>query len=334
MQRRDRNESPTTPQTGRGEPAGRGDGDRGPSARRTQRFVFCQALLSPRISTLPRFQSYAVKMPTRRKGHGWIPRLRCSTLSHSRGRLLHAGGKGQGRLRLRVTLPQRFRQTSAVAGDSEKAETAARRRSLCVRSESSMSGCFLRGSHSEVCRCLSSALSSQGGRVACRSWELRHRQDGQEGPRPRPARSLLPPPPPVLVFLKQTASPPPLPFQHRSRLSRAGKSLQRPPDTHAPVCSEYLPGFLEVAKQRCLVKVFWNILSACYKIVENYGQFPLRDSVRGHRAVWLELGFAPPIRPSCLKKSEVPWPLHHRESPLTKENTGLAKSSEGANRGM
>lgn len=48
------------------------------------------------------------------------------------------------------------------------------------------------------------------------------------------------------------------------------------PARHAPVRSEgkyssrYLPGFLEVVRQRCLLKAFWNVLSACYKIVENY----------------------------------------------------------------
>lgn len=76
-------------------------------------------------------------------------------------------GRDRVCLRLDVTLLKRFRQTSCVSGDHEKTERGhLLQLALCVRFELNVSGCFLRRSHSEVCRCLSSLISQGGGGVS------------------------------------------------------------------------------------------------------------------------------------------------------------------------
>lgn len=211
-------------------------------------------------------------MPTSHRGHGWTARSRCSAWSDGRGGLPHSHWEGTGSVWSPRGPRERLRQTPSVSGDD--AETEGRPRQPALRRvRIRRVWVFSVKAPLGVCCCASSAPISQGGRVGWTSSECR--RSGVAG---GVAEAL----PCSGRFLAARSPRPPdrschgLCWPSSAGAAERDREVPPAPARHAPVRSEgkyssrYLPGFLEVVRQRCLLKAFWNVLSACYKIVENY----------------------------------------------------------------
>lgn len=168
-------------------------------------------------------------MPTSHRGHGWTARSRCSAWSDGRGGLPHSRWEGTGSVWSPRGPRERLRQTPSVSGDD--AETEGRPRQPALRRvRIRRVWVFSVKAPLGVCRCVSSAPISQGGRVGWTSSECRRSGvAGGGGPRPCPARAASSPPGPLVLLTDRVTASAGLPAPEP--LSGTGKSLPRPPDT-------------------------------------------------------------------------------------------------------